>query len=315
MDAVALLVIAVIWIAISVFLAVYLGRTPKGRAWIKLAWHYRKVRRAMLAFAVFLALIVAGYALFPHDATDDVLDSRQVFKNYSKAMVKNLAAGNFISLDSLCELTNSVPELAYSLPGLLEIYNEEVQRPTLPRLVRLDDTLWLSFDGYKQFKNRGIRIVKKVQQRLGPRYLVKIDSRGEKHRLELIYKGAPWSIEQLCGLPVMEASIKENVDPALLMAIIRHTSNFDLKYRGPRGEGLLALDSGEGLSQVYAGAAMLAAYLSQEKTVEDAVAQMYPARERGGLHEEWRNNPLKQAWIEEVLKDVPYYRANGLVKN
>ena len=311
----ALLVIAVIWIAISVFLAVYLGHTPKGRAWIKLAWHYRKVRRAMLALAVFLALIVAGYALFPHDATDDVLDSRQIFKNYSKAMVKNLAAGNFISLDSLCELTNSVPELAYSLPGLLEIYNEEVQRPTLPRLVRLDDTLWLSFDGYKQFKNRGIRIVKKVQQRLGPRYLVKIDSRGEKHRLELVYKGAPWSIEQLCGLPVMEASIKENVDPALLMAIIRHTSNFNLDYRSPRGEGLLALDSGEGLSQVYAGAAMLAAYLSQEKTVEDAVAQMYPARERGSLHEEWRNNPLKQAWIEEVLKDVSYYRANGLVRD
>jgi hypothetical protein len=40
----------------------------------------------MLALAVFLALIVAGYALFPHDATDDVLDSRQIFKNYSKAM-------------------------------------------------------------------------------------------------------------------------------------------------------------------------------------------------------------------------------------
>ena len=55
--------------------------------------------------------------------------------------------------------------------------------------------------------------------------------------------------------------------------------------------------------------------MAQEKTVEDAVAQMYPAKERGSLHEEWRNNPLKQSWIEEVLKDVPYYRNNGLVRD
>ena len=105
----------------------------------------------------------------------------------------------------------------------------------------------------------------------------------------------------------------ENVDPALLMSIVRHISNFDFDYRGPRGEGLLALDSGTGLSQIYTGASLLAIYLQQEKTVEDAVAQLYPVRERGSLHEEWRNNPLKQSWLEEVLKDVSFYRENGLM--
>lgn len=298
----ALLVIAIIWIAITVFLALYLGHTPKGRAWIKLAWHYRKVRRAMLVLAVFLALIVAGYALYPGGMSGGNQDSRRVFRDYSRDMVENLVAGNFISRDSSCDLTSPMPELAYRLPAVLEIYNEEVQRPTLPRLIRLDDTLWISFDGYKQFKNRGIRIVRKLQQKLGARYMAKIDSRGENHRLELVYRGSPWSVEQLCGLPAMDASVKENVDPALLMAIIRHTSNFNL-------------DSGEGLSQVYTMASLLAATLAQEKTVEDAVAQMYPAKERGNLHEEWRNNPLKQAWIEAVLKDVPYYRENGLVRD
>ena len=302
MDNVALLVIAIIWIAISVFLVLFLGRTPKGRAWAGLVWHSRKVRWALIAFVACLTLIVAGYTLIPRDSLEWTQDSRQVFRDYSRSMVENLAAEKFIVMDSACGLSNPTPELAYSLPGLLEIYNSEVQRPTTPRLERLDDTLWLSFDGYKQFKNRSIRIVKKVQQRLGPRYLVKMDSRGMNHRLELVYRGAPWSTEQLCGLPVMEASIKENVDPALLMAIIRHTSNFNL-------------DFGEGLSQIYSGAALLAATLAQEKTVEDAVAQMYPAKERGSLHEEWRNNPLKQAWIEEVLKDVPYYRENGLVRD
>ena len=315
MDNVALLVIAIIWIAITVFLVLFLGRTPKGRAWAGLVWHSRKVRWALHAFAFLLVLIAAGYALYPSGMAGEIQDSRRVFRDYSRNMVQKLVAGNFISRDSSCGLTSPKPELAYRLPAVLEIYNEEVQRPTTPRLERLDDTLWLSFDGYKQFKNRSIRIVKKVQQRLGIRYLVKIDSRGENHRLELVYRGAPWSTEQLCGLPVMEASVKENVDPALLMAIIRHTSNFNLDYRGSRGNGLLALDSGEGLSQVYAGAALLAASLAQEKTVEDAVAQMYPSRESGSLHEEWRNNPLKQAWIEAVLKDVPYYRENGLVRD
>lgn len=315
MNDVALLVIAVIWIAISAFLVLYLGRTPKGRAWAGLIWRYRRVRWAMLALAVFVTLIVAVYALYPRSVLETSLDSRQVFVGYSKTMVENLVAGKYISRDSSCRLESPMPELSYSLPALLKIYNEEVRRPTLPRLVRLDDTLWLSFDGYKQFKNRGIRIVKKVQQRLGPRYLVKIDSKGDKHRLELVYRGTLWSIEQLCGLPVMEASVRENVDPALLMSIIRHVSNFDLGYRGPRGDGLLALDSGTGLSQIYMGASLLATYLQQEKTVEDAVAQLYPVRERGSFHEEWRNNPLKQSWIEEVLKDVPYYRNNGLVRD
>ena len=300
MDSVALLVIAIIWIAISAFLVLYLGHTPKGRAWAKLLWHHRKVRLALLAFAVFWALIAAAYALYPHDIAEGGQDSRLVFRDYSRTMVENLGSEKAIVIDSVCDLTSPTPELAYGLPALLKIYNEEVQRPTTPRLVRLDDTLWISFDGYKQFKNRGIRIVKKVQQRLGARYLVKIDSRGENHRLELVYKGAPWSTEQLCGLPVMEASIRENVDPALLMAVIRHTTNFNLES--------------EGLSQVYTVASELAAALSQEKTVEDAVAQMYP-RERGSLHEEWRNSPLKQSWIEEVLKDVPYYKANGLVRD
>ena len=311
----ALLIIAIIWIAITAFLVLYLGRTPKGRAWAGLIWHYHRARWAMLAFAVFVVMIVAAYALYPRGAFESPLDSRQVFVDYSKTMVENLIAEKYLSRDTSCSLERPMPELAYSLPALLKIYNEEVRRPTLPRLVRLDDTLWLSFDGYKQFKNRGIRIVKKVQQRLGPRYLVKIESKGEKHRLELVYKGSPWSIEQLCGLPVMEASVRENVDPALLMSIIRHVSNFDFDYRGSRGEGLLALDSGTGLSQIYTGASLLAAYLQQEKTVEDAVAQLYPVRERGSLHEEWRNNPLKQSWIEEVLKDVPYYRNNGLVRD
>ena len=313
MGSVALLVIALIWIAITAFLLFFLGRTPKGRAWTRLLWHSRKIRWVAAAFTCALALIVATYASLSRVAEDPALDFRQVFGEFSGTMVENLGRDGSIRIDSSCNLAQPLPELAYSLPTLLKIYNGEVSRPTVPRLLRLDDTLWISFEGYKQFKNRGIRIVRTVQRKLGSRYSVKISSRGDKHRLELVYRGAPWNAEQLCGLPVMDAALRANVDPALLMALVRHTSKFDMEYRGPRGKGLLALDSVEGLGQLYVGAELLAAFLRQEKTVEDAVAQMNPMRERGTFHEEWRNNPLKQSWIDEVLKDVPYYRENGLV--
>jgi hypothetical protein len=147
LDNVALLVIAIIWIAISAFLVLYLGHTPKGRAWAKLLWHHRKVRWALLAFAVFWVLIAAAYALYPHNIAEGGQDSRQVFRDYSRTMVANLGSEKTIVIDSVCDLKSPMPELAYGLPALLKIYTEEVQRPTTPRLVRLDDTLWISFDG------------------------------------------------------------------------------------------------------------------------------------------------------------------------
>ena len=314
MNHVALLVIAIIWIAIVFFLSVFLGRTPKGRAWLSIILRYRRFQVAVTSFFAVLFFIFAGYALYPGKETVERGNGRQDYVDYSKVMVRDMAKGGILSIDSQCTLTDPLPELAYSLPALLDAYHAEVRKPTLPRLLRLDDSLFLSFDGYKQFKNRGIRIVKRVQKRLGPRYTVRIVSSGINHRLELAYRGALWSEEQLCALPVMEVSLKEGVDPALLMSIIRHVSNFKFDYRGPRGgEGLLALDSGDGLQQVYMGAVLLSRSLRQSGSKEDAVMAFYPVRERGTFHEEWRNNPLKQSWLEEVLKDVSFYRENGLM--
>ena len=314
MNNVALLVIAIIWIAIVLFLSVFLGRTPKGRAWLSIVLRYRRFQWVVAAVFAILFFIFAGYALFPSSEVVERQNSRLVYVEYSKAMIEDMAKGGLFSIDSQYHVGAPLPELAYSLPALLDAYHAEVRKPTLPRLLRLDDSLFLSFDGYKQFKNRGIRIVKRVQKRLGPRYTIRIVSSGMNHRLELGYRGALWSEEQLCALPVMEASLKENVDPALLMSIIRHVSNFKFDYRGLRGGvGLLALDSGDGLQQVYLGAELLSRSLRQVGSKEDAVMAFYPVRERGTIHEEWRNNPLKQSWLEEVLKDVSFYRENGLM--
>ena len=89
-------------------------------------------------------------------------------------------------------------------------------------------------NGYKQFKNRGIRLNKLLQKKLGNRYSSRIESEGTTHTLIVTYNGAPWDTEQLIALPVIDAAQSSQVDPALLMSLIRHVSNFDFDYRGQK---------------------------------------------------------------------------------
>jgi hypothetical protein len=199
------------------------------------------------------------------------------------------------------------------LPAIVGVYHSVVNKPTTARLVQLDDTLKLSFDGYKQFRNRTINIMKGVRKRLGGRYTLNMTSRGENHELAITYKGNPWSNEQLCALPATEAGIRESTDAALLMSITRHISDFDFNYEASnREKGLLALDSGKGLEQIFIGAQKLKVALDTAKTTEDAVATFYPIHDMQTMHSEWRKSPLKSSWVDEVLKDVQYYKANGV---
>ena len=57
-------IIATMWLAIFVFLAVYLGRTPKGRGWRSILWHSRKVRRNT-TIALITAAVHDGFYAVP----------------------------------------------------------------------------------------------------------------------------------------------------------------------------------------------------------------------------------------------------------
>ena len=139
-----------------------------------------------------------------------------------------------------------------------------------------------------------------------------VKSKGENHTLEITYKGTPWHNEQFCALPAMEAGRRENIDPAMLMSIIRHISGFDFNYeRENYGRGLLALDSIDGLEQIFVGARKLRAVLDTAKSEEDAIAAFYPGRDIQGVNAEWRKSPLKNGWVQDVLADIPFYRNNG----
>ena len=300
------------WLCILACILVLFIRTKKGRLMFKTLWRSPKVKVAAILPPVMVAAIVAAF-LFQTESTTEQLDTRAIFYDYSHTLVDELAKQSVITIDSNCDLAEPQPELAYMLPAILGVYYEIVNRATTARLVQLNDTLKVSFDGYKQFRNRTINIMKGVRKRLGGRYTLNMASRGENHELAITYKGNPWSNEQLCALPATEAGIRESTDAALLMSITRHISDFDFNYEASnREKGLLALDSGEGLEQIFIGAQKLKVALDTAKTTEDAVATFYPIHDMQTMHSEWRKSPLKSSWVDEVLKDVQYYKANGV---
>lgn len=306
--------LAILWVAIIIFLSIYLGTTPKGKRWLKILARSKRVWRLVAIVVGFVGAIILTYMALPSPESEQVHD-RKVFVDYSRDMVRKLLDHGALTVDSGCALKEPFPELAYVLPSILGVYDRVVQKGSRPRLVQLEDTLRMSFDGFKQFKNRGILITRGVQKKLGPRYPVRIVSKGSSHELVVAYRGDLWDNEQLCGLPATEAAIREHVDPALLMSVIRHVSDFDFDYVGEnRGRGLMSLDSGENLEQLFMAARMLRVADSLHDNREDAIASLYPGKEVIGAGAEWRLSPLKKSWVKQVLNDVEFYRNNGLAE-
>ena len=305
-------ILLTLWLSIAVCILVLCLKAKKGRLMFKTLWRSPKVKLAVILPVVITAAIGTAF-LFQTKPSTEQLNSRMLFHGYSRMLVEGLANQGVITIDQNCDLSAPQPELAYMLPAIVGVYHSVVNKPTTARLVQLGDTLKLSFDGYKQFRNRTINIMKGVHKRLGGRYILNMTSHGENHELMITYKGNPWSNEQLCALPAAEAGIRDSIDAALLMSIIRHISDFNFNYEGSnREKGLLALDSGEGLEQIFIGAKKLKVAIDTAKTTEDAVATFYPIHDMQTRHSEWRKSPLKSGWVTEVLNDVPYYRNNGL---
>jgi len=318
----------VLWTAIFAFLAIYLLHSPKVRSWLSVLIRAKLLRRVVFISIAIIAAIVIAYKTVPEKETSST-NVDKVFKEYATQSLLKLDSLGRISLGKFCGLNNPKPELAYVMPLILNSYAEIVEKPTKPVLSRINDTLKIKLKGYKQFKNRGIRLTKLLQKKLGNRYNVRIFGENSIHTLQITYTGTPWSTEQLIALPVIEASLENKIDPALLMSLIRHVSNFNFDFQGPRdSHGLLSLgrhthnsseENGtydqnnlEGLSQVFAGAKRLSKQLSVGISQENAIASFYPDPAFDSKPEKWRQSPLIKSWVDQVLTDVEFYRNNGL---
>jgi hypothetical protein len=307
-------IFVILWTIIFAFLAVYLGKSPRVRSWLKLIFKAPRVWRTIVGSVALIVTIIITYLIIPKSAETNI-NERSLFEDYAAIAVMKLDSLQALKVDDDCNMQHPKPELAYVLPMVLGAYNEIVEKPTTPVITRLDDTLYFAMNGYKQFKNRGIRLNKLLQKKLGKRYKTQIVSEGSNHTLIVTYNGEPWDTEQLMALPVMEAAQIHHLDPALLMSLILHVSNFNFNFRGQKdSKGLLALKEGEGLEQIFIGAERLGKMLQVGVSHENAVATFYPDPEINSKPENWSKSPLTKSWVDQVLSDVEFYHANGLTR-
>ena len=306
------MIFVILWTIIFAFLAVYLGRSPRVRSWLKLIFKAPRVWRTIIASVALVAAIVVTYLMIP-ESVETRISERSLFEDYAAVAVMKLDSVGALKVDNDCNMQHPEPELAYVLPLIVGAYNEIVEKPTTPIVTRLDDTLYFTMSGYRQFKNRGIRLNRLLQKKLGKRYTTQIVSEGSSHTLVVTYDGEPWDTEQLTALPVMEAAQIHHLDPALLMSLIQHVSNFNFSYRGRKdSRGILSLKEGEGIEQIFIGAERLGKMFQVGVSQENAVATFYPDPEINSKPENWSKSPLTKSWVDQVLSDVEFYHENGL---
>ena len=306
------MIFVILWTIIFAFLAIYLGKSPRVRSWLKLIFKAPRVWRTIVASVALVTAIVVTYLMIP-ESVETRISERSLFEDYAAVAVMKLDSLQVLKVDNDCNMQHPEPELAYVLPLVIGAYNEIVEKPTTPIVTRLDDTLYFTMNGYKQFKNRAIRLNRLLQKKLGKRYMMQIVSEGSSHTLVVTYNGEPWDTEQLTALPVMEAAQIHHLDPALLMSLIRHVSNFNFSYRGRKdSKGILSLKEGEGIEQIFIGAERLGKMLQVGVSQENAVATFYPDPEINSKPENWSKSPLTKSWVDQVLSDVEFYHENGL---
>lgn len=306
------MIFIVLWTVIFAVLAVYLLQKPKVRGWLRVILRTKTPWRILAVILISIAGLYAAYRFHPRE-TKPATDTTALFEKYSEKLIRKIADGTVVKLDSSCDMSHARPEIAYIFPTILNSYVEIVERPTKPIISRLDDTLHFTMVGYKQFKNRGILLNKLLRKKLGNRYSFGITSEESTHTLWVTYVGTPWDIEQLCALPIIEIARENQLDPALLMSLIRHVSNFDFDYSGKQdAKGILALQEGDGLEQVHLGAQRLSKLLQMGFSTENAIATFYPEPSLDTKPDNWHKSPLIKSWVDQVLEDVQFYRENGL---
>lgn len=318
------MIFIVLWITIFALVAIYLLQSPKVRGWLTIIMRAKRLWRVVLCAVGILVAILVAYKMTPRQE-ETFSDAQRILNDYSIQVVRKVDSTGKMQIDPSCILEHPRTELTYVMPIILNSYEAIVEKPTIPVLVRMDDTLQMELRGYKQFKNRGIRLSKLLQSKLGKRFRVAVNvGESSTHTLQVVYTGTPWNIEQIMTLPVMEAAHQYRLEPALLMSLIRHVSNFDFNFKGPMGtHGLLAMggydrknftkgsQDVDGLQQIFAGAERLSKQL-QVLSKENAIATFYPEQVMDYPDANWTKSPLIKSWVDQVIADVEFYRTNGL---
>lgn len=218
--------------------------------------------------------------------------------DFTEHTILNLAEKIHMEVDSQFNLSLMRPELIYVLPTSLNTFNNITRKKKMPLLYRIDSSSFsLKAEGFGTFKNRGYRIKKALQKKLGNDYIVSFFVPNE---IKVQYKGYPWNMELKLSVPLLKIALEEEIDPTLLMSLTKNH------------EGFISLQQTPDLNRFRNLAKKLKSRLEEHSSMEDALASIYfNSTSPKDLPLKWWKHPLARNWVHQVFIDAQIYRDYG----
>lgn len=169
---------------------------------------------------------------------------------------------------------------------------------------------------------QGVRIRKKLAQRLGPGYRIIYGTEGHTRHMHIQYEGPAWNAEKIMALPILQAATQEHVHPALLLAWAKVSTGFDPHFNDQRGHrGVLGLpnhlspllshpDTLDLNAYLRTGAQLLRSRLQQ--TRGDTALALAALHSNHNYHippaSTWWKDPIVAAWVDQILFESKNYQ-------
>lgn len=218
--------------------------------------------------------------------------------DFTKQTVLDLSNRIQMPLDSSFYSNELKPELIYILPTSLNVFKSITKKRKMPVLYVIDTTsISLKAENFGVFKNRGYRIRKALEKKLGNDYIVSFLKPNE---INIKYKGLPWNMELKLSLPILKIARLEQIDPALLMALIKND------------EGFISLHPYSDFEHLSITAKDLKNRLAEFSSMEEALASIYfKVSSHQELPLKWWKQPLARNWVNQIFIDAQIYRDYG----
>lgn len=288
------------------FLILLLGlSSSKGRAFFKVIQRFYKENlfyaglSLLLLLLVFLFLNAIQKTTPPLHTLEQNLEIQDsIFRGFNQEMFSHLLQNHLLKLQENPDSPLMSAEILYVLPTSLLVFKEVTTEDKVLEITVKDSlTVMFNAKSYGLFNRRGTLISKKLQKKLGNEYRV---SFAKPHTITVNYKGNPWNTEIKIALPILMAATKNQVDPPLLMALIKNH------------DGFIPVNTKPSLERFNNIAVDLKKRLLEYKSTDDALASIYfKIKDPKDLPIKWWKQSLAQNWVEQVITDFKTYKSYG----
>lgn len=298
------------FLRVAIILALIIGfllfLSAKGRAYFRLFKNFFHDRPVFIIIPILGLILLITLFFFPPLSSsrpalnfeDQKKHQDSLILHFTEETILDLAKKIQMPIDSQLNLKLIRPELIYILPTCLNVFKSITKKETMPVLFNADSSsLSLKAIGFGVFNNRGFRIKKSLQKKLGNDYIVSFIKPNE---ILIQYKGYPWNMELKLSLPLLKIAQQEQLDPALLLSLIKNQ------------EGFIPLQKAPDFNRFRERANLLKERLSNFSSMEDALASIYfNVDSPKDLPLKWWKQPLARNWVHQVFIDAQIYREYG----